>query len=206
MKQPWVSVSDLIFDTDVNPEGISSAYKFGNDDVALTATAAYHMLDDKGTGEDDNLTSGQLAAKTEIAEGVKLTAGVGAYYYSELDFEIVDGFVQADIKTDVLPIKIYGEYLNNVASGVSEDTAWLVGIGTKCPLTGIKVEYNYRDIEADSVNPALDDSDFGGAGKGHKIKAKYGLAKNTSVGTTYFRTERGGSDYDVLQLDFVVKF
>jgi len=206
MKQPWVSVSDLIFDTDVNPEGISSAYEFGSDTVSLTAIVAYHMLDDKGTGNDDNLTSGQIAAETDLSDSVKLTAGAGAYYYSELNYELVDGFVQADIDTDLLPIKVYGEYLNNTASGVSEDTAWIVGFGTTCPITGVKIGYNYRDIETDSVNPDLDDSDFGGAGKGHKISAKYGIAKNTTIGSTYFRTERGGSDYDVLQLDLVVKF
>ncbi len=206
MKQPWVSVSDLIFDTDVNPEGISSAYEFGCKDLTLTTTVAYHMLDDKGTGEDDNLTSGQIAAEADVTEDIALTAGAGAYYYSELNFEIVDGFVQADIDTDMLPIKVYGEYLNNTASGVSEDTAWLVGVGTTCPITGIKINYNYRDIETGSVNPALDDSDFGGAGRGHKIQGKYGLAKNTTIGATYFRTERSGSDYDVLQLDLAVKF
>lgn len=206
MKQPWVSVSDLIFDTDVNPEGISSSYEFGTDEVTLISTVAYHMLEDKGTGHDDNLTSGQIAVKGSVAEGIKLTAGVGAFYYSELDYEIIDGFIQSDIKTDLLPIKVYGEYLNNTASGVSEDTAWLVGIGTKCPITGIKIDYNYRDLETDSVNGALDDSDFGGAGKGHKIKATYSLFANTTLGATYFRTERGNSDYDVLQLDLAVKF
>ncbi|HEY5621945.1 MAG TPA: putative porin [Pontiella sp.] len=207
MKQPWVSVSDLIFDTDVNPEGIASVYEFGSDDLALTAVAAYHMLDDKGTGEDDNLTSGQLAVETDVGEHVKLTAGVGAYYYSELPYEIIDGFVKADIKTEALPIKLYGEYLNNTASGVEEDTAWLVGIGTKCPVTGVKLDYNYRDLEADSVYGGLDDGDFGGPdGKGHKIKLSYGLARNTTVGATYFRVDRNNTDRDVLQLDLVVKF
>lgn len=205
MKQPWVQVSDLIFDTDVNPEGISTAYEFGSDDLALTTTAAYHMLDDKGTGEEDNLTSGQIAAKGSIAEDVTLTAGVGAFYYSEQNFEIIDGFVKADIKSGPLPFNVFGEYLNNTVSGVDEDTAWLVGIGTK--IKDVKLAYNYRDLEANSVWGALDDGDFGGPdGKGHKIKASYGLYKNTSVGATYFRVDRSNTDRDVLQLDLVVKF
>ncbi|HEY5653783.1 MAG TPA: putative porin [Pontiella sp.] len=207
MKQPWVSVSDLIFDTDVNPEGIASAYEFGCDSLALTATVAYHMLNDKGIGEDDNLTSGQIAAEADMGENVKLTAGVGAYYYSELPYEIVDGFVKADITTEALPIKLYGEYLNNTFSGVAEDTAWLVGIGTTCPVSGAKLDYNYRDLEAGSVYGGLDDGDFGGPdGKGHKVKVSYGLAKNTTVGATYFLVDRNNTDRDVLQLDLVVKF
>jgi len=207
MKQPWKRVSDLIFDSDVNPEGISSSYEFGNDEVSLTSTIAYHILGEKGDGEEDNLTSGQIAAETKIAEDVKLTTGVGAYYYSELDFEIIDGFVKFDIKKGPLPFKVYGEYLNNTASGVNEDAAWIVGVGSKCPVTGVKFEYNYRDLELNSVNDALDDGDFGGPdGKGHKLKAKYGLAKNTSVGATYFRVDDGGVDVDLLQVDFAVKF
>ncbi len=205
MKQPWVSVSDLIFDGDVNPEGISSSYNFGSDALSLTATVAYHMLDDKGTGEDDNLTSGQIAAEAKVAEDIKLTLGTSAFYYSELDFEIVNGFAKADVKKGPLPIKVYGEYLNNIASAVEEDTAWLAGIGTK--YKKVSLDYNYRDLEANSVNDDLDDGDFGGPdGKGHKIKAKYSIAKNVSTGATYFRVDDGGVDVDLLQVDFAVKF
>ena len=234
MKQPWVSVSDLIFDTDVNPEGIATTYELEAEAFTLISTLSYHIMEEE-TAKDVSLASGQIAAYGKISENIKLTIGAGAFVYNDNEgkvmpdydaaesksagntfaalgeyvyrYEIIDGFAKLDINEGPLPCKVYGQYLQNIASGISEDTAWLVGIGTQCPVTGVKLDYNYRDMESDSVLSALADGDFGGPdGKGHKIKATYGLARNTTVGATYFRVDRNNTDRDVLQLDLVVKF
>ncbi|MBL4773536.1 MAG: putative porin, partial [Alcanivoracaceae bacterium] len=74
--------------------------------------------------------------------------------------------------------------------------------------------YAYLDIEADAVYGLFNDSDFGGGNtdsKGHLLRAGYGLKKNTSLALTYIDSEVDQSkttqtDYDRLQLDFIVKF
>ncbi len=246
MKQPWVQVSDLIFDSDVNPEGISASYDTELGGISLMTRLAYHIMNDKSVGvwEDVALKSAQIAAAADVGEGLKLTTGVGAFLYNNIEgstpagiskttgfpstgsntsvgagagtsymygYDIIDAFAKLDIKNGPAPIKVYGEVLQNVASGVSQDQAWIVGVGTKCPKTGISLEYNYRDLATDSVLDFLDDGDFGGpGGSGHKVKAKYALMKNTTVGATYFHVKNSGNssgtELDLLQLDLAIKF
>ena len=208
MKQPWVQVSDLIFDTDVNPEGISATHTCGSG-LPITTVVGYHIMDED-KGDDVELVSGQVSTVLKLEEDIKLSIGAGAFIFNNIEriepigYDIIDGFAKLDIKKGPAPIKVFAEYLNNTSED-DDNTAWIVGVGTK--IKDVKVSYNYRDLEANSVWGDLDDGDFGGPdGKGHKIKAKYGLFANTTVGATYFRTEHSGVDEDLLQLDLAVKF
>ncbi len=107
---------------------------------------------------------------------------------------------------DIHSITAYAEVANNIADDVEDDTAWILGIGTK--IQKLSLAYNYRDMERDSVLGALADGDFGGpGGKGHKIKASYPVAKNMSLGATYFRIETASAaDVNLAQCDVEVKF
>jgi len=226
MKQPWESVSDLIFDTDVNPEGISASYETAVNQISLMSHFGYHIMDEK-TGDDVELISAQIASIAKVADSIKLTAGVGMFFYNNIEgsaspfpakdknsltagnytygYEIVDGFAKIDFEAGDVKLNLFGELLNNTASGVSENTAWIIGGGAK--YKKLSLAYNYRDLEKDAILDYLDDGDFGGpGGKGHKIKAKYKLLKNWSAGVTYFRVENGSTDIDLLQTDLAVKF
>jgi len=113
-----------------------------------------------------------------------------------------------------LPIKLYGHYAtNNDANGVNdgEDTAWLLGVGTK--VGSWKASYDYRETELNAVNGAFNDSDFAGSrtdADGHRFKLSYKIDKNFSVGTTYFATDvgdlNGDLDVDTWQIDLKAKF
>ena len=220
MKQPWVTVSDLVYDTDLNPEGISAGYDFDLDGISVM-THAGHFILDENTGDDVRLTSGQLAVKIKIADGVSVTAGANIYDWTNedmavvgtgnsgaVDFTILEGFAQVNLSNTPVPVKIFGDYVKNVADDVSDDTAWMVGVGTK--VGKLSIDYNFREIKIDSIYGSWADSDFhdgGTGGSGHKIKAKYPLLKNLSAGATYFITEtEAGNDVNTLQLDLVAKF
>ena len=226
MKQPWVQVSDLMFDSDVNPDGISAAYKAGSDALTFSSVVGYHIMNER-TSDDVTLLSGQLAVIADLSDDISFTAGVGGFVYDNIkdtaavslgnnsddgagnyryDYEIVDGIAKLDINKGSLPLKVYGEYLSNVANGVSESDSWLVGIGTKYKKFGF--DYTFRETGSDAVLDYLDDGDFGGAGgKGHKVKASYKIAKNFSVGATYFRIEEEDhTNVDLAQIDLAVKF
>lgn len=241
IKQPWEQVSDLMYDSDVNPEGLNAGYGKEFDAFELIANAGYYTWQDNVNGNpasDATMGAAQLAGKMGLGDHLKLTAGANAFIYHNIagseiptdddtppnalpkgnttdgtgllwlyDYELVEGFAKLDIKNDIAPLKIYGDYIVNTASDVEEDTAWLVGAGAKYKKFGL--DYNYRDIEADAVIGVLADSDFSGGGtggKGHKIKLGYTLLKNWKAGVTYFLTERGGTDINTLQCDLVVKF
>ena len=129
------------------------------------------------------------------------------------EYDIFEAFGEYGFQMCKMPVSIFGEFAKNCVAETSGDTAWLTGFTlnkTKDPGSW-EFQYNYRDIEADAVVGALNDSDFIGGGtngKGHVFSFAYQLCKNVVVGPTYYLNKRGNDDNDYrrLQLDVVVKF
>ncbi len=147
---------------------------------------------------------GNTITKVEDADGEVTEFWVNGY-------EIVDAFASLSIKNGPIPIKIYGEYVVNVAADSPDDDGWKVGIKSSFLNKKLAVDYNYRDLGQDAVLGALTDSDFGGGGagsKGHKIKVKYKILKNCSVGVTTLLADNQvkGVPVDTIQADIAVKF
>lgn len=129
------------------------------------------------------------------------------------DYDIFEAFGEYNFQVDKTPVSIFGDFVKNCATETSGDTGWLIG-GTlnKAKDPGSwQFDYDYREVQADAVVGALNDSDFIGGGtngKGHRFSFTYQLAKNLQLGPTYFLNERGNNDNDYrrLQLDVVLKF
>ena len=243
MGNPFVTVgkNQLIWDGDLNPEGGAVKYNYSFDEESsLFANLGGMWVEENGSDLDQGLFGSQAGFVTGIGEG-SFTAGMGYFDYANLedgltaynkangfgnttvasaggrsyiyDYNLVEAFASYDFKMGETPVSVYGDLVNNVASGVSEDTGWLVG----CSYGKVKdkgswaLSYNYRDLEADAVVGAFCDSDFIGGGtngKGHSFGFEYGLAKNFSTGITYLMNEKGNAqtDYDRLQVDMQLKF
>lgn len=225
-KKPWQEVSGgLVWDGDVNPEGVALRYTTKLGGAKLIGTAGHLVLNDIdgfSFDEDRTVHFGQLAAKIG-----KTKFGVSLYEYDEdenggitsgggndsTEFSISEIFGETTFDLG-LPIKLYGQYAtNNDANGVNdgEDTAWLLGVGTK--VGSWKASYDYRETELNAVNGAFNDSDFAGGrtdSDGHRFKLSYKIDKNFSVGTTYFATDvgdlNGDLDVDTWQIDLQAKF
>lgn len=85
MKQPWFSVSNNIWDTDVNPEGIVLAYDQNFGSFNLNATGGYFLLTnyDKGSFSDDmTMYHAGLSGAFKFSESVKATLGFNTYLYN----------------------------------------------------------------------------------------------------------------------------
>ncbi|MEH6503017.1 MAG: putative porin [Cycloclasticus sp.] len=231
-KQPWEQVSGaLIWDGDLNPEGLAFRYSTQLAGAQLIASAGHLVQGEDGNdtvSEDAKVTFGQLAAKFKVA-GAKTKLGVSIFDFDAEDgedvttglgnsddtkFNVSEVFAETNIDLG-LPVKLYGQYvINNDASGVNsgEDTAWLLGVGTK--MGKWKASYDYRDTEANAVNSSFNDSDFAGGStdsKGSRWKLSYKINKNFSLATTYLDTEIGTlgenkGDADTWQIDLVAKF
>ena len=211
MKQPWECVADLIYDSDVTPEGIAFNYAAGN-----ISYHAGHFIIGEDKGDDAQLASLQVVA--DVSDN--LTVGSSFYTFSNMEkaydkksynttneFELIEFFATYKIESTPLPLKIFANYVENGAVD-DANTAYMVGVGTKSGKWGF--DYNYRDIELNSVYDEWADSDFhdgGTGGQGHKFKAKYALKDGLSLGATYFLTEREDeTEVNTLQIDLATKF
>ncbi|MCQ3002448.1 putative porin [Pseudomonas syringae] len=236
MNQPWVSMGDVIWDGDINPEGLATTYSIPlGGKSELFGSAGYYTLKDNIDGEgtqfrhDLSMTAGQLGAKFAPTDNLKVTVGGSVYAFDNdkdsaalrvngnttNQFRLYEGFGQVDISGLGLPLALYGQYVVNNDSTDDQDTAWLTGIKTK--VFGFGLDYNYRDTQRNAVVGAFTDSDFANGttgSRGHKIKVGYEIDKNFSVGATYFLTKADyayanaarDSDAKTLQLDVEAKF
>ncbi len=235
MAQPWVSMGDIIWDSDINPEGLAATYSLPiSKGFELFGSAGNYTLKDNIDGDgtqfknDLRLNAAQLGAKFAPIDALKITAGGSIYQYqNDKDsaalagngnntnrFRLLEGFGQVDFNGLAVPLAVYGQYVTNNATDSDEDTGWLAGVKTK--VFGFGLDYNYRDVQRNAVVGAFTDSDFANGttgSRGHKLGVSYDIDKNFSIGATYFLTKadfavasQRDADANTLQLDVLAKF
>ncbi|MCP1508130.1 putative porin [Pseudomonas sp. LY-1] len=188
MLQPWVSMGDVIWDGDINPEGLALTYKYplGSSAELFGSLGNYNLKDNvDGDGvqfrNDLRLTSGQLGTRFSVTDNLKMTLGGSIYAYqndenstctssttpcalavngnsANEEFRLYEGFAQADIGGLAVPLAFYGQYVKNNDASNDQDTAWL--LGAKSKVFGFNLDYNYRDTQRNAVVGAFTDSDF----------------------------------------------
>ena len=231
MPQPWITYgSGLIWDTDINPEGVALTYEKQFLPVKLKANTGAFVLKEGGGDEDIRLWSSQVALEKTIGPGT-LTLGVSDYYVANANlstniagasgnrntpntgFNMVEGFGSYGFTVFKLPVLLNGQYVVNVDATTSEDTAYLAGITLgKAKEKGTwEIGYTYRDIEKDAVVAGFNDSDFAGETwtgcSGHRFSGKYQVFKNMSADLAYIlSTDYKDRSANTLQADLNFKF
>lgn len=245
-KQPWMSFGDIVWDSDINPEGFAAQYTKKMGTNTLFGSAGYYTIWDGVNQEgyeysdDLGMYQVQLGAAFDAGDSARLTLGGSLYDFNDEKyatiyktnfstngnttdkFGIWEVFAQLDVIGLPLPLSIYGQYEQNYesedylsATDGDQDTGYLIGLRTN--LWGVSVDYNYRDVESNAVVGAFTDSDFAAGytnSWGHKLKLKYDILKNFSIGATYYMAESDAAsfykyedtDVDTLQLDLEAKF
>ncbi|QXH34534.1 putative porin [Pseudomonas muyukensis] len=234
MMQPWVSMGDVIWDSDINPEGVAVTYKTNLGAAELFGSAGHYTLKDNVDGDgvqfkhDAQLYHGQLGTKFNAADTVKVTVGGSIYGFDNDkksavlrsfgnttdEFNLVEGFGQVDFTGFAIPLSAYGQFVKNTESTDGEDKAWLAGLKTK--VGAWSLDYNYRDVQRNAVVSLFTDSDFGAGftgSRGHKFKVGYEIDKNFSLGAAYLMAKtdlsqlpNSNADVDTLQVDLEAKF
>lgn len=183
-------------------------------DTSLRITAAYYNY--------DNVT--RFTSLTGSAGSNTLLNGLYRYEYNAYVFGGELGLKQPFGLNAIPYLGILGGYIHN--PGPSDNNkSYLAGVTVGHP--GVakfgdwNAEYTFRRHEKDSILDILPDSSFyGGATNvmGHRVKLAFGVAKNTSIGLTYYNTwqvhpTRSASNKNgnpntenVGQLDFLFKF
>jgi len=92
MPQQWVSMGDIIWDSDINPEGLAVTYKYPlSGSTELFGSAGHYTLKDNVDGEgvqfkhDLRLYAGQLGGRFALTDNLKLTLGGSLYAYDNDD-------------------------------------------------------------------------------------------------------------------------
>lgn len=247
-QNPFICVSDYIWDGDLTPEGVALKYHAG-DDIELLANAGYLWITERSADNDDTtLAGGQIALAFHASEDVTFTAGASCYAYDKMDgYELVDPSgkmssfgnskeeVVQDGKTNFLyavdymmiepfaqvqfnvglPVTVFASYVSNREAD-GDDTGYAAGVkvGKASDPNTFELGYDFRYLEKDATAGAFTDSDSWGGGtdgQGHRLSAKYQIAKNWQGGVTYLIDQKGlddakSVDYSRLQVDLVAKF
>jgi hypothetical protein len=226
MGNPFYRVGNnqLIFDDDLEPEGMAVQYTIpiGENDELFTNGGGF-WVNEVSNGADTSLWGIQGGLKHKFADKSTLTGGVSYYSYGNIEgsgaligsgfqgnsnsagryvseYDTAEIFGEYGFTIGKTPTAAFASYVKNTSASTSQDTGWLVGgkLG-KCKDPGSwELSYDYRDIEADAVLGAFNFSDFVGGGtngKGHLIGYTYQLAKNTQGALTYFLDDKGDDNH-----------
>lgn len=250
VKNPFYAVgkNQLIWDHDLNPEGIAATYAkaLSDRDTLYLAGSGFWVGENiAGTSRDVSLWGAQAYWKHTIGNPDTLIVGASYFDYGNIkgaanlpstwssstsflgntasggvyasDYDIVEVFGEYATKVGSMPVSVFGDWVKNISAATSEDTGWLIGATlNKCKDPGSwEIGYNYRDLEADAVVGALNDSDFIGGGtdgKGHVFSAAYQVHKSVQAALTYFLNQDTANsqdcelDYHRLMADMLFKF
>ena len=200
MSNPYTRVgnSDLMFDSDVTPEGLAMAYKAPvMESLTVFGAAGGFYVRERKEEAETTLVGVQGGGTLKFGEkgAFQMTAGAGYYDYASVqgrgglgadpeqfygnrsiegayasDFDLVQGFAEMGLSVLGQPVRMFGDYIYNTQAESDEDTAFLIGasLGKLKDPGSWAVAYNYRDLEADSLLGVLAEATFGGGGTGVK--------------------------------------
>ena len=215
MPQPFTR-TELLWDNDVSPQGLSASYKVPlGKSAAFKATGLYFLIDEAVAGPDSDMAGAQLGF--EFAPSALWRAEIAAAYYDYAvrttgtadagDFRtnLVDAsrrylsdFNLGDLTGSVTylglggqwPVKLTGDYVKNFGASTAADTGYLVdvAVGQTSRQGDWKFGYGYAVADADAVFAAFshDNTAFGSNYKQHTLTADYVPARNVVLNATWY--------------------
>jgi hypothetical protein len=225
----------LIYDNDLNPEGLALQYSRGN----WFANYAGFWVEERAAADDSILLGGQFGYRGMFDSGIGFTAGATYYNYRSTqaqtpfwdgaaagntlapggtyanDYNLSELFGELKLEARDLPVTVFADYVLNSEAGPA-DTGFALGgsIGEVSKKGTWRFGYIYQDLEADAVIGTYTDSDWAGGGtggKGHVVEFNYGFMDRLVFGFRYFLNELDAGtvnerDYNRLQADVVFNY
>lgn len=225
----------LIFDSDLNPEGLALGYE---GDRLFARTVAF-WIDERPIDSDAMLLGGQGGYRMMIGDGAELTFGMSYYDYTHAqgfppfflglaqgnsvdgagnlinDYDLAELFAELNMELGGQPLELFVDIVNNTAADAYESGFAFGARWRDASAPGSwEIGWVYEDLEADAVIANFTDSDFAGGGtdgRGHAFRGVYAFRDNVDFTGTLFINERGEAagnerDYDRLQLDVNFRF
>ena len=207
--------NDLVFDTDVTPEGISAKYKNSNDEFDFLFNTSATWLNERfNTTDASDADIGLLAAQiggtfksedfftgltlsnysySNIKGSAATVAGgnstVGANY--EKEFEILAAGLELGTNSLGAPLIIYGEASQNTKAD-DYKSAWNAGLkyGKLKDLDSWAISSDYREVQKDAVIGVLTDSDSSDGGadiRSHRTTFGYQWLENATISASFYQ-------------------
>lgn len=143
-------------------------------------------------------------------------AGTTLRRYLAHDYQVLDIGAQVATTVRELPLTVWANYAQNMASDVEYDTAYAVGatLGKAGNPGTWEAGLFYQSLDKDALFAQFIDSDFGDGktdSEGWVLKGGYAPVKNFTLNATYFINTLNKDvgtelDYNRLQLDLNYKF
>ena len=226
-KYLW-NATDLMWDSDINPEGVSANYSTNAQLGSFWASSGLWVLEEvQNSSDDPYLVYLQLGHSFE-SENLQFKLAGTKYLYADMNESQVSQIFQHSSNTNTdnnlnafqlsgefvsykgtYRYALIGDMVKNVDTNSHENLAYSVGFQIlKSPW---KFQYLYAKLEHNSIPDFLPDSDrFNGHTgiKGHEAELQYRLNKSLRLGLDFYSTK----DYDtnikqnVLQADILLNF
>jgi hypothetical protein len=176
--QPFAR-TDLVWDGDVNPQGLSGVYKHKlGDGSALRASGLFFVIDENAVAADSTMVGGQVGYDTAQLGDFKFDVSAAYYDYTlgsvagadagdfRNNLRRPDGSYLSDFNLGDLivgatwsglgsrwPVRFVGDYVKNFGAETSQDTGYGadLGIGRVTQQHDWRVTYGYSVAETDAV-------------------------------------------------------
>lgn len=213
--QPFVR-TELVWDGDVSPQGISAAYAMPLGGGAnLKATGLYFLVDEAAAGPDSTMFGGQVGLDFSPSSQVKFELAAGYYDYTLnslaggdsgdfrsnvfsggkylSDFNLLD--VIAAVNWNGLgakwPVRVVGDYVHNFGAVGGEDSGFGIDLilGRASKPHDWRFTYGYAEAETDAVMAAYshDNTNIATNYLQHTFAVDYTVAPNLILTGTYYR-------------------
>ena len=216
--------TDVMWDTDINPEGAAVKYTGSNAIGAFYAQGGLWVLSEsKPDSNDAYLAYGQLGQGWKSGDWFGTMAAT-TYVFSHLkntnstfhrggntDSHMNSFNLATEVGTKLGggTASLVGEFIDNYETASSQDIAW--SVGTKYQWNKWSMKYLYVDLDANAVPDFLPDSDRfeGDTGVyGHEFEIQYEIIKHIVLGLDYYHVRQTATKVDEnrLQADISVKY
>jgi hypothetical protein len=216
--------TDMMWDTDINPEGASVKYTDENAIGNFYAQGGVWVLSEsKATSNDAYLVYGQIGQGWKSGDWFGTVAAT-TYVFSHIkdtnspfhrggntDTHMNSFNLAGEFGTKIGPgtASVIGEFVNNYETSSSQDIAW--SVGSKYVWDKLTLKYLYVDLDANAVPDFLPDSDRfeGDTGiHGHEFEIQYEIIKHIALGLDYYHVQQNVTNVDEnrVQADINVKF
>lgn len=213
--QPFAR-TDLVWDGDVNPQGIGATYKHAlADGGALRANGLFFVVDERAGGADSTMGGVQLGYDSPAYGGFKYDLS-GAYYRYSLgsvagadsgdwrtnrlnpdgtflsDYELANLLVGATWQgaNEKWPVRVVGDYVKNLGAVDDQDTGYGVDVslGRASKPGDWRFTYGYSQTDVDAVLSAFSHDNIGIATnyKLHALTVDYTPMPKTMVSAIWY--------------------